>query len=303
MPLLLHRQPEPPALIGLPACKPPVCEHLHEQSQPSKRQQKERQGPCIGCRVAGQRQRARRMERRRRSTSGGGQPCLAPVSHPHHAHGPVSKPRAQPTPARLRFAFLPPTLASEVRKGLVTGCQRLKAGVCARGGWGSAAARRSAASALADQRSSPSPQAIWPSLLSLSMEESGYAPLIHLFLDQLRSGDGGVAQQTYAATQLYHLMQQRGPPCEATAAAMATAGVIPALVQILSSSRHGELLRRAAGIVSHLALSSPERAEAIRGACGIAPLVLLMRSERADLQAAGADALAYTCGCDPGATG
>lgn len=96
---------------------------------------------------------------------------------------------------------------------------------------------------------------------------------------RLRRGNQG--QQQAVALELLGMFSSalQAERSEEVAAAMAAAGAVPIAVQIISHSRHSDLVQNAAAILAALALDSAPRAEAIRAAGAVAPLVQLLHSD------------------------
>lgn len=91
---------------------------------------------------------------------------------------------------------------------------------------------------------------------------------------------GGPQEQLNAAAALFGMLHecQGSPRLDAMTGSMAAADAIPALAQIIGTSRSNDLVACAAGVVWFLAPDSPLCREAVLAAGGLARLVQLVRS-------------------------
>lgn len=89
-----------------------------------------------------------------------------------------------------------------------------------------------------------------------------------------------------------HTLRQGGVErADEVSAPFMEAGLVAALVEIVSTSQNGSLLEEAADCLSRLAFDSALRSDAITAAEGVPPLVQLMRSASVDLQGAALNCL------------
>lgn len=96
---------------------------------------------------------------------------------------------------------------------------------------------------------------------------------------------GTTTQQLNASIALLRMLIEGSQETEAAAAeAMAAAGAIPVLLQIVRTSQHDQLLQQLAATTLALLAHGAQRAQTIVAGGAVPPLVRLMASDNVDLQ-------------------